>query len=299
MADLRTAIRTSAARRLLAGGLIALAAAISPAHSDPLRIVAAENVYGDVARQIGGAEVTVTSILVNPSQDPHEFEASASTARALADARLVIFNGAGYDPWAPRLLTASKEKPREVIEIARLLHKKAGDNPHFWYDVAAMSALASTLAMKMSELDAVHNRGYAERGEAFEASMGRLRERIAALRSKHAGTPVTATEPVFDYMAEALGLRMRNGRFQLAVMNGTEPSAAAIAAFEKDLRTRAVRVLLYNTQTTHALAERMRAIAKEAGVPVVTITETAPQDRSYQAWILAQLEELDRALSSR
>src|SRR6516225_6098659 len=253
MADLRTAIRIAAARGLLARGLIAVFAAASPAHSDPLRIVAAESVYGDIARQIGGAEVAVTSILANPNQDPHEFEASASTARAIADARLVIYNGAGYDPWAPRLLAASKGKSRDVIEVARLLNKKAGDNPHFWYDATAMSAFASTLAGKMSELDTAHKSAYAERGEAFEASIARLRERIAALRSKHAGTPVTATEPVFDYMAEALGLKMRNSRFQLAVMNGTEPSAVAIAAFEKDLRTRGVKLLLYNTQTTQAL----------------------------------------------
>ena len=299
MADLRTAIRIAAARGLLARGLIAVFAAASTAHSDPLRIVAAESVYGDIARQIGGAEVAVTSILANPNQDPHEFEASASTARAIADARLVIYNGAGYDPWAPRLLAASKGKSRDVIEVARLLNKKAGDNPHFWYDATAMSAFASTLAGKMSELDTAHKSAYAERGEAFEASIARLRERIAALRSKHAGTPVTATEPVFDYMAEALGLKMRNSRFQLAVMNGTEPSAVAIAAFEKDLRTRGVKLLLYNTQTTQALAQRMRAIAMEAGVPVIAITETAPQDRSYQAWMLALLEALDRALDRR
>ena len=299
MADLRTAIRIAAARGLLARGLIAVFAAASPAHSDPLRIVAAESVYGDIARQIGGAVVAVTSILANPNQDPHEFEASASTARAIADARLVIYNGAGYDPWAPRLLAASKGKSRDVIEVARLLNKKAGDNPHFWYDATAMSAFASTLAGKMSELDTAHKSAYAERGEAFEASIARLRERIAALRSKHAGTPVTATEPVFDYMAEALGLKMRNSRFQLAVMNGTEPSAVAIAAFEKDLRTRGVKLLLYNTQTTQALAQRMRAIAMEAGVPVIAITETAPQDRSYQAWMLALLEALDRALDRR
>ena len=236
---------------------------------------------------------------VTRPQDPHEFEASASTARAIADARLVIYNGAGYDPWAPRLLAASKGKSRDVIEVARLLNKKAGDNPHFWYDATAMSAFASTLAGKMSELDTAHKSAYAERGEAFEASIARLRERIAALRSKHAGTPVTATEPVFDYMAEALGLKMRNSRFQLAVMNGTEPSAVAIAAFEKDLRTRGVKLLLYNTQTTQALAQRMRAIAMEAGVPVIAITETAPQDRSYQAWMLALLEALDRALDRR
>src|SRR5215472_4914544 len=299
MVDFPAAIRVTAVGGFLAGGLIALFAAASPAHGDPLSIVAAESVYGDIARQIGGAEVTVTSILANPNQDPHEFEASASTARAIADAGLVIHNGAGYDPWAPRLLAASKGKRREVIEVAALLRKKAGDNPHFWYDAAAMSALASTLAAKMTELDAAHGPGYAERALAFEASIARLRERIGALRNKHAGTPVTATEPVFDYMAEALGLKMRNGRFQLAVMNGTEPSAAAITLFEQDLRTHAVKLLLYNTQTTQALAQRMRAIAKEAGVPVVAITETVPQDQSYQAWMLVQLEALDRALDRR
>ena len=285
--------------RLLPAMLIALCT-VWPACGDPLKIVAAESVYGDIARQIGGSDVMVTSVFVSPNQDPHEFEPSASTARAIADARLVIYNGADYDPWAAKLLGASKTAAsREVIEVARLVHKKAGDNPHFWYEAAAMSALASTLVAKMSEIDAVHRNGYAERGEAFATAMAPLQDRIAALRKKHAGTPVTATEPVFDYMAQALGLRMRNGRFQLAVMNGTEPGAAAIAAFEKDLRTRAVKVLLYNTQTTQALAERMRTIAKEAGLPVVSITETAPPGQSYQAWMLAQLDELDRALGTR
>ena len=286
-------------RALLAGGLIALLAASSPVRAEPIKVVAAENVYGDIARQIGGADVSVTSILSNPNQDPHEFEASASTARAIADARLVIYNGAGYDPWAAKLLAASKATSREVLEVAMLVRRKAGDNPHFWYDAAAMSALGSSLAAKMSDIDGAHRSGYAARGAAFEVSMVRLREGIAALRNRHAGTPVTATEPVFDYMAEALGLKMRNSRFQLAVMNGTEPGAAAITAFENDLRTRAVKVLLYNTQTTQALAERMRSIANQSGVPIVSITETAPEGKSYQAWMLAQLDELDRALGNR
>jgi zinc/manganese transport system substrate-binding protein len=129
--------------------------------------------------------------------------------------------------------------------------------------------------------------------------MRALRERIAALRAKYAGTAVTATEPVFDYMADALGLVMRNGRFQLAVMNGTEPGATAIAAFENDLRTRTVKVLLYNRQTSQALAERMRSLAGSVGVPVVTITETEPPGQSYQEWMLRQLDALERALGER
>ena len=193
--------------RFFAVGLYALLAAVFSAGAEPIKVVAAENVYGDIARQIGGSDVTVTSILGNPNQDPHEFEAGASTARATADARLVIYNGAGYDPWAVKLLSASKSGAREVIEVAKLAHKKPGDNPHLWYDVATISTFGSTLATKMAQLDAVHQSKYAERGAAFDASMAQLRDRIATLRAKHAGTPVTATEPVFDYMAEALAVR--------------------------------------------------------------------------------------------
>ena len=282
---------------IIRSGLVAFVMAVSATSAEPVKVVAAESVYGDIARQIGGANVAVTSVLTNPSQDPHEFEASASTARSIADARLVIYNGAGYDPWAAKLLSASRSASREVIEVAGLVHKKDGANPHLWYETAAISALAAALAAKLTRLDPAHGSDYADRLARFEASMRPLRERIAALREKHAGTPVTATEPVFDYMVDALGLRMRNGRFQLAVMNGTEPSAAAIAAFEKDLRTHAAKVLLYNSQTSQALAERMRAIARQAGVPIVAITETEPQGQSYQDWMLSQLDALDRALA--
>ena len=126
-----------------------------------------------------------------------------------------------------------------------------------------------------------------------------LRERIAGFRARYAGVPVTATEPVFEYMADALGLAMRNARFQLAVMNGTEPSARTIAAFEKDLRGHAVKVLLYNTQTGQTLAGRMLTIATESGIPVVNITESQPPNKAYVEWMLAQLEALDLALRGR
>ena len=269
------------------------------ARADPIKVVAAESVYGDIAAQIGGAHVTVASILTSPSQDPHEFEASAATARAIAAARIVIYNGADYDPWAARLLSASPSPARESIEVAKLAHKQPGDNPHLWYEPAAVSALGEVLAARLTQLDPERGADYARGLAAFEATMGTLRERIAALRAKYAGTAVTATEPVFDYMADALGLVMRNGRFQLAVMNGTEPGATAIAAFENDLRTRTVKVLLYNRQTSQALAERMRSLAGSVGVPVVTITETEPPGQSYQEWMLRQLDALERALGER
>ncbi len=285
-------------RSLVIAGLVGFAA-ISIARAEPVKVVAAESVYGDIAWQIGDANIVVTSILTNPNQDPHEFDASVSTARAIAEAKLVIYNGADYDPWATKLLSASEKASREVIEVAKLGGKKPGDNPHFWYEPGTMSVLAEVLAIRLTALDPEHDADYARGLAAFETAMRPLRERIAALRKKYMGTAVTATEPVFDYLAAALGLEMRNTRFQLAVMNGTEPGAAAIAAFEKDLRTRTVKVLLYNKQTSQVLAQRMRTIAKEAGVPVVEVTETEPPGLTYQAWMLAQLDALDRALGGR
>lgn len=285
--------------KLVITGLLGCAVTVATAQADPVKIVAAENFYGDVAQQIGGADVSVTSILSNPDQDPHEFEASASTARSLADARLVVYSGADYDPWAVKLLSASKSPSREVIEVAKLVHKKAGDNPHVWYDPGTMPAFAKALAATLSKIDPAHQSDYAAGLAAFEQSMKPLIEKIAALRAAHAGKPVTATEPVFGYMADALGLKMRNGRFQIAVMNDTEPSATAIAAFEKDLRTRAVKVLLYNSQTSEALTERMRKLADDSHVPVVGVTETEPEGKNYQSWMLSQLDALDQALGKQ
>jgi len=270
---------------------------IAPAQANPVKIVAAESVYGDIARQIGGSQVSVESILASPNEDPHEFEAAAATARAVADAAVVIYNGAGYDAWMGRLLSAAGNAPRTVIEVAALAHTREGDNPHLWYDVDAMSALAATLSVKLGEIDAFHGAEYRERAAAFEASMQALRARIASLRGRYAGTRVTATEPIFQYMADALGLVMRNGRFQLAVMNGTEPGARTIAALESDLRNRVVKLLIYNTQTGEALAGRMRTIANRAGIPVVLVTETQPRGMSYQQWMTAQLGALERALA--
>lgn len=262
-----------------------------------LDIVAAENFYGDIARQIGGPEVTVTSILNNPDQDPHEFEARPSTARALANAALVIYNGIDYDPWAVKLLSASPSASRRTIVVAALMHKKPGDNPHIWYDPETALMLARKLAEELGRLDPAHRSNYQSRLAAFEQSLKPLTKEIAELRRKYAGTPVTATEPVFGYMANALGLKMLNPRFQLAVMNGAEPSAAETAAFQALLKTKAVKLLIYNNQTSDELTRRMRAIAEQSSVPVVGVSETEPPGKDYQQWMRSQLDAIGRALA--
>jgi zinc/manganese transport system substrate-binding protein len=263
-----------------------------------INIVAAENVYGDVAQQLAGPDAIVTSILSNPDQDPHLFEASPSVARSLSAAAIVVYNGADYDPWMAKLLGATRSAERKVILVANLMHRKAGDNPHLWYDPATMPAYAKALAAALGERDPGHRADYERRLQAFLTSLQPLDAKIAEVRTKFAGTPVTATESVFGYMAAALGLRMRNERFQLAVMNNTEPRASDVAAFENDLRKHQVRLLFYNSQASDAAARRMVRIAQQAKIPVVAVTETEPAGTNFQDWVMGELNATAQALSN-
>jgi zinc/manganese transport system substrate-binding protein len=278
------------------GIALLLFSVFSVARAAPLSVVAAESVYGDIAQQMGGDRVTVVSILSNPAQDPHLFEAGASAARAVAGARFAIYNGAGYDPWMAKLLSVPGKGPRDAIVAEKFLKQPSDGNPHLWYDPYLIMAVADAMTAAFAAADP-GGADYEGRNSAFDKSMKVLIDRVAALHAKYAGVPVTATEPVFDYMARQIGLDVRNSAFQRAVMNDTEPSASDVAAFEDDLKARKVKVLLYNTQTIGTMPQRMRRIAEEAGVPVVGISETEPAGMHYQDWMLAQLDALDKALS--
>ena len=275
---------------------LALLAVPAQARAVPVRIVAAENFYGDVARQIAGPGAVILSVMSNPAADPHLFEASPSTARAIARADIVICNGAGYDPWVQRLLSADAGGRHVAIVAAAVMGRAAGANPHIWYDPATMPAVARALVAALAAADPAGRVEYAARLAAFLVSLAPIDAKVSALRARFAGAAVTATEPVFGDMAAALGLSMRNERFQLAVMNDTEPSAADTAAFERDLRGHAVRVLLYNAQASDTAAARLLRLAKAAGIPVVGVSETEPAGQDYQAWMLAQLAALQAAL---
>jgi len=269
--------------------------------SVPIPIVAAENVYGDLARQIGGDRVVVTSILKDPTVDPHEYDSTVADAKAVAGARIVIKNGLGYDAFVDRLLAASPRPDRIVIDVGHLTgHRDDGDNPHLWYDPATMPRVARSLADTLTRLDPSDADYFAQRLQEFQASETAVDDRIAAIRARHAGTRVLATEPVLDYLTEALGLVVvdRDGAFQRAVEAGNDPPAAAVVAFREQITTRAVKVLIYNRQTVTPVTTQMLALARQTGIAVVPVSETEPEGMTYQQWMLDQLSRLDQALSS-
>lgn len=261
---------------------------ICDSYAEAIKIVAAENFYGDVAAAVAGDDATVTSILSNPNQDPHEFQTDAATALAIAEADIVIYSGIGYDDWMEKLLAVPGKNSRTVINVSKLIAAKDGDNPHIWYSPETMPALVAKLADVLNKPEAV---------AAFSREMKPLLDEIADLKPKTAGMKVTATEPVFGYMATALGMEMLNYEYQLAIMNDTDPSFQQTADFENSLKSRTAKVLFYNNQVTDPSTKQMQSIARDSGVPVVGVSETQPPNAdSYVGWMLSQLRQLAAVL---
>jgi zinc/manganese transport system substrate-binding protein len=279
-----------------AAALIAALAFAAPAFAAPVKIVAAENFYGDMAAQIGGAHVEVTSVLSSPDQDPHLFEASVATAKALKDAKVVIVNGVDYDPWMEKLLKANAAPTRKEIVVGALVGHTAGDNPHLWYDPGYMQAAAKALVSDLIAVDPANKAAY-EQGQAkFVESLKPLADKIGTMRKAYAGQPVIASEPVFGYQAGLLGLDVHGEKFALAVMNNAEPSASDVAGFEDDLKGHKVKAMVFNAQASEPAVQRLLHMARDNGVPVVGVSETEPPGATYQTWMLGQLDALDKAL---
>jgi zinc/manganese transport system substrate-binding protein len=277
--------------------LLVFTLAALPATADGLKIVAAENFYGGVAAQIAGPAAQVTSIMSNPNQDPHEFTSSASTAKAVADADIVIYSGIGYDAWMEKLLGTGGKPNRTVICVANLIGAKDGDNPHIWYGTKTMPALVDKLASVLSASDREQDVVFRQNAAAFKDSMKPVQDQIDAIKKEFPNVTVTATEPVFGYMADALGFKMLNYDFQINIMNDTEPSAAQTIAFQKSLSPKIVKILFYNRQVTDPTTERLKNLALQSGVPIVGVTETQPANaKNYVDWMTHTLHSVDDAL---
>jgi zinc/manganese transport system substrate-binding protein len=273
----------------------------SNASRDPDRVavVAAENFYGDIVSQLGGSYVDVTSILSDPQADPHLYEPGTANAAAVADARLVIENGLGYDAFIDRLLAAAPSGDRKVVKVSDVLHiSEAGANPHIWYDVPKVPAIAAAITDALIAVGPSHRAYFQGRLSAFDASLEPLDDAVAAIRSSFAGAPVAYTEPVPGYLLAAAGLTVRTpAAFAIAIEEGNEPPPSVVAAMEALCSGHQVRVLLYNNQASSPITDRVRQLAQIAGIPVVAMTETLPAGMTFQGWQLGQVMALATALA--
>ena len=286
--------------RLLGALVLALISSGNAMAAGVLHAVGVENEYADVVAQIGGRYVAVTAIVTDPNTDPHSFEASPTIAREIAGADLLVRNGVGYDDWVERILAATPNAAREVIDVQSLLHlPDSTPNPHLWYDPNTMPAVANAVAAKLSALDPAEAAYFQANARVFDASLGPWREALASLRRQYGGTLIAVTEPVADDMLRAVDCDIATPlALETAIMNGTDPSPQDVAAEEALLNSRRVKVLVYNRQVTQTLTESFLDLARRNGIPVVGVYETMPvPGYHYQTWMLAEVAALRKALA--
>lgn len=273
----------------------------SPAASTTaIQVVAGENFWGSIATQLGGDRVNVTSIITNPDTDPHDYEPKPDDARTVADARYVIVNGAGYDPWLDQLLQANPSSGRLVLNVGDLVGKKSGDNPHLWYNPDFVSSVIERIIKDLSTLAPSDAAFFAHQQTQFTTSgLKDYHDVIAAIKQNYGGTPVGSTESIFVYMAAALGLDLTTPTgFMDAISEGNDVTAADKATFDQQVTQKQIKVLVYNTQNATPDTESVKAKATTAGIPVVGITETLdPAIDTFEAWQVSQLTDLKNALA--
>jgi zinc/manganese transport system substrate-binding protein len=291
---------------LAAGIAVALAAPLAACGSGAspsdgrVQVVAAESPWGAIARELAGQTARVRSVIVDPNQDPHDYEPTPADARAFATARLAIVNGIGYDGWASRLLATGAVGERRVLDVGDLLGLRAGDNPHRWYAPADVEKVADAIGADLARLDPAHAADFARRRRAFETQgLAAYHRAIARIRARYAGVPVGASESVFALLAPALGLRLITPpSFMKAVGEGIDVSAADTATVQRQLSRRELAVWVSNPQNATPAVQRLDALARARGIPVVSATETlTPPGASFQRWQVRQLDDLERALA--
>jgi zinc/manganese transport system substrate-binding protein len=314
--NLRLGLHLSGARWLASGLVVIVAACGGPTTSPsappasagnagavgsgpPLAVLGTENFYADLLTQIGGQRVTASSFLNDPNADPHAFESSPQDAALVADGRLVIVNGLGYDAFMDKLLAVSDRPDRVVINVQELLGLADDVNVHIWYDPATMPKVAAAATDALARLDPSNAAEYASREQAYLGALEPIRDKIAQLKAIYAGSPIAFTEDVAGYLTDQIGLVVKTPvGFMKAVEEGTDPAPVDVAS-ERDLFTgKAVKALLYNSQVTSPTTAAIHDLAVQNGIPIVGVAETMPPAfHTFQAWQLAQLADLEHALA--
>jgi zinc/manganese transport system substrate-binding protein len=298
--------------RLLALPLVAGAAALAltgcatssasgNATSDgTIRVVASTNVYGSIVEAIGGDHVSVTSILNDPSQDPHSFESSATTQLAVSKADLLIENGGGYDDFMTTLADSSNTKA-DTINVVKLSGLDKGGsaefNEHVFYSYPTMVKLVADVSKRLGELDSADESTFTKNADPLTTKLEKLESETADLKQTHAGEEVAYTEPVPGYLFDAIGLdNVTPEAFSEAIEEGDDVPPAALNDTLKLFTKKTVRLLAYNDQTSSPETEQVKKAAESNGVPVVGVTETLPKGEDYVSWQQANIDAVQAAL---
>ncbi len=263
--------------------------------------------YGSSSRSASGATSSsdlagdcgkVTTIITGTSVDPHDYEAVPADLAAFTDAQLVVVNGLDYDAWAERAAEGQSSKP-VIVNAGEVVGKSPGDNPHIWYGPDFVTAVVDAVTAQLKTISPDAASYFADQATAWRRSMQPYYDEVSSLQTSIASAKsYAATETVFDYMAQAVGLVDKTPRgFEQSAANETDPSPADIHDFEAALADGSVDVLVFNTQTEGAVPAQLRSVAEAADVPVVDVTESPPAGTTFESWQVTQLKALTVAVA--
>ena len=265
-----------------------------------MQVVAAENFWGSIAAQLGGGRVSVRSIITNPNTDPHAYEPTAGDARTVASARYVIYNGIGYDPWAPKLVSANPASGRVVLNVGDLVGIRTGGNPHRWYSPPDVAQVIDQITADYKRLAPADDAYFDQQHAQFVTiGLARYRSLIADLKARYLGTPVGASESIFAPLADTLGLDLLTPEsFLDAISEGSEPTAADKTTIDNQIKTGQIKVYVFNGQNSTPDVQAQLSEAEARGIPVTSITETlTPATATFEDWQVTQLQALAAALA--
>jgi zinc/manganese transport system substrate-binding protein len=271
------------------------------ADSATIRVVAAENFWGSIATQLAGSRATVRSIITNPQTDPHAYEPTASDARAIAGADFVIENGAGYDPWAQKLIDANPSSSRALLDVGKLNGVSEGGNPHMWYSPTFVRNVIDAITAQLQRLDSADTSYLTSLHDTYlTTGLKQYDDLRAEIKQKYSGAPVGATESIFAYLAFDLGLNLISPPgFLKAISEGTDPTAADKATMDAQIASKQIKVLVFNSQNSTPDVQALVDKARAKGIPVTSVTETLdPANLTFQDWQSKQLQALLGALAS-
>jgi zinc/manganese transport system substrate-binding protein len=276
-----------------------------------IHVVAGENFWGSLVSQLGGNRTAVLSIVTDPNTDPHEYEANASDAQAIANAQFVIVNGVGYDDWAPQLIAASNSPNQVVLNVGNLngVIVTGGivtGNAHMWYNPVYVNHTVAAMYSILVSIQPSSRSYFQTNYAALNVSLGQLYSRANSIRSAFAGTPVASTESIFVYLANYTGLDLVSPpEFMEAIAEGNDPPTQSVVTFQCQLQTGKVAVLVYNQQTVSPITSNMKTVAAESNTTIVGITETIQPptvggvNTTFQEWMGSEYLQLYNALDAK
>ena len=279
---------------------------------DGLTIVSSTNVWGDIAQSVAGDGVRVISIIDSFGQDPHSYEASARDQLAVNEADIVVANGGGYDSFIDVLADAAggfeilyaylpdehSEEEATEEEATDDGHDHSHENEHVWYDFHVVEDFATRVAEQLGTLDPDGATEYAENLVEFLGEMERLQDDVAKAGQNYQGYSVLSSEPVADYLLDALGFEnITPSDFSQAIEEERDLSPKVLLEVQELLKNKLVKLFVVNSQTGSSQIDSLVALAKDNGIAVVEMSELLPEGISYPEWMHNNILSIDTALN--